>query len=125
MYFVHMAHGNPQNRRTSVDGGIIAYLCLIIIQNNVMQDEGGQMVTLLSTTNAFGCEISWVVVRQHMPSEAFIHRNRFSHCVITNTVRFLFQCGFRTLGVVNDQHVVPVEIRRARQWHTHHAQFIP
>lgn len=68
-----------------------------------MQDEGGQMVTLAASTNALGCEIDRVVVRRHMPSEAFIHSNGFSHCVITNTVRFLFQCGFRTSPAINKQ----------------------
>jgi hypothetical protein len=59
-----------------------------------------------------------------MSREGLAHGNQLLDCMIVNQVALFFEHGFRLLHVVDNQHIVDVNVGGTRDPHIHHAQFL-
>ena len=91
---------------------------------NIIKQKTNEVVTLLSATNNFRTNVSGIVVSRNVTSERFAHRDRFSYGVVTYRVRLLFQSRFGSLHIVNNRHVITVNIGRVWNLNSHHAQLV-
>ena len=89
-----------------------------------MQD-GPDHITALLAGQDLGQEVSPVKQGRDMSRQTFFHCDSFPHEEIANTARLLLQTRFRPGGVVDDRHVVTVNIGGSVHRDTHHAQLVP
>ena len=55
--------------------------------------------------------VGGIIVGGIMTSEAFTHGHGFPDSVVANRIGFLLQYRFGALGVVDNGHIVPVNVR--------------
>ena len=68
--------------------------------------------------------ISNIILSGNLRSEWFTHCNILPHCMIENGVVFLPQDWLQSLSIINNRHVITVNIGWSSQWHTHHSKII-
>jgi hypothetical protein len=69
-------------------------------------------------------DISRIVNIRHIPTDWLSHSNRLAYRMVENRFWLLLQDRLRSLGVMNNRHVLPINICGATQGHTHHYQLV-
>ena len=68
--------------------------------------------------------ITKVKVSRNLISEWLNHYNRLPHCMIENRVVFLPQDWLQSLSIINNRHVITVNIGQPSHWHTHYSNIV-
>ena len=82
------------------------------------------VLPLCFTWNRFYTNVCQVVHWWHMLCQTFFHCHRFPNHMVKNWIWFFLQYGIWPLCVVNNWHIVHINQRRYRYWHSHHAQLV-
>ena len=69
------------------------------------------MITFVSSRYHLCAYVGGIIVSGNMASEAVTHGHGFPDSVEENRIGFLLQYRFGALGVVDNGHIVPVNVR--------------
>ena len=91
----------------------------LVIVIDIKQNSPDQVPPLLSR-QAFSQEVSKILQGRHVSRKALLHCHGFTNEMIADAIGFLSQDRLRLQGVINDRHVVPINISGASNSDTYH-----
>ena len=90
---------------------------------NVKQYRAHQVLLLLIVGH-LRHEVRKIILCPHMGHQDFPHCNSLADYVVATGHILLFQCQLGSLSVVDDRHVVTIDISWPRDGNTHHVELV-
>jgi hypothetical protein len=87
---------------------------------NIVKHQTNEMVTLHTTRDKFRANIRGIVVGWYMSHKGLSHCYRFTYGVVANGVQLLLESWFGSLSIMDNRHIVPINVGRPRDTYSHH-----